>query len=226
MTRKQAYDYSGFSLSRLNDPRFSHLWLLSGWIIYGLSYLLTENLISVEKCHPVHCFVDDLIPFNEFFVIFYAGWYILVFSALAYTLFYDVPRFRKLQTFLIITQLVATIWYILWPSVQNLRPEVFPRDNIFTAVLGIIYTFDTPTCVCPSLHVAFTMGIMSAGLKADYLTKIEKAALCTFAVLICLAVCFVKQHSFLDVIAALPVSLLAELIVYGRDYWFTKIKAQ
>jgi hypothetical protein len=33
--------------------------------------------------------------------------------------------------------------------------------------------------------------------------------------MICLSVCFVKQHSALDVFAALPVGLLAEAIVFG-----------
>ena len=100
--KKQPYDYSGFSLERLNEPRFSHLKLLGGWIAYFALYFITENLIPPERCHPVHCALDDLIPFNEFFVIFYVGWYFLVFGALAYTLFYDVPAFRKLQTFIMI----------------------------------------------------------------------------------------------------------------------------
>ncbi len=33
--KKKPYDYSGFSLSRLNEPRFSHIKLLGGWIFYG-----------------------------------------------------------------------------------------------------------------------------------------------------------------------------------------------
>ena len=40
----------------------------------------------------------------------------------------------------------------------------------------------------------------------------------------CLAVCFVKQHSALDVLAALPVCLLAEALVYGKDYWAPKLR--
>ena len=47
-----------------------------------------------------------------------------------------------------------------------------------------------------------------------------------FVIMICLAVCFVKQHSAVDVLAALPVCLLAECIVYGRDYWLLKLKKE
>ena len=222
--KKQPYDYSGFSLERLNEPRFSHLKLLGGWIVYFALYFITENLIPPERCHPVHCALDDLIPFNEFFVIFYVGWYFLVFGALAYTLFYDVPAFRKLQTFIMITQAVAMLCYILWPSRQDLRPEVFPRQNILTDIIKFIYSFDTNTGVCPSLHAAYSLGILSVGLKDKSLSTGWKAALTFLVIMICLAVCFVKQHSAVDVFTALPVSLLAEILVYGRDYWLPKLR--
>ena len=41
--------------------------------------------------------------------------------------------------------------------------------------------------------------------------------------MVCLAVCFVKQHSALDVLAALPLCVFAELMVYGKDYWFPRL---
>lgn len=216
MNRKP-YDYSGFSLRRLNEPRFAHLKLLGGWLVYFALYFLTENLIPASRCHVVHCALDDLIPFNELFVFFYVGWYFLVFGALAYTLFFDVERFKKLQIFIMVTQAVAMVCYIVWPSVQNLRPAVFPRQNVLTALLGFIYSFDTPTGVCPSLHVAYSLGILSVGLKDPALGRGWKAALAVVVFMICLAVCFVKQHSAVDVFAALPVGLLAEYVVYGRD---------
>ena len=150
---RQPYDYSGFSLRRLNEPRFAHAKLLGGWIGYFILYFITENLIPASRCHPIHCALDDLIPFNEAFLFFYVGWYVLVAGSLAYTFFYNVPAFRKLQTFIMITQAVAMLCYILWPSRQDLRPEVFPRENLLTALMGFIYSFDTSTGVCPSLHV-------------------------------------------------------------------------
>ena len=224
MTR-QPYDYSGFSLKKLNEPRFAHVKLLSGWLAYFALYFITENLIPAERCHPIHCALDDLIPFNECFLFFYVGWYFLVFGALAYTFFFDVPAFKKVQTFIMITQAVAMLCYIVWPSRQDLRPEVFERENILTALMGFIYAFDTSTGVCPSLHVAYSLGILSVGLKDRRLAPVWKIALTLFVLGVCAAVCFVKQHSAVDVFAALPVCLLAEILLYGKDYWLPKLKA-
>ena len=137
-----------------------------------------------------------------------------------------MPRFKKLQVFIIITQVIAMAWYILWPSRQDLRPEAFPRENILTAVMAFIYSFDTSTGVCPSLHVAYSLGILSVGLKDRELAVGWKTALTVFVLGVCVAVCFVKQHSAVDVLAALPVSLVAEIIVFGKDYWLPKLRRE
>lgn len=223
--KKLRYDYSGFSLKKLNEKRFRHLWLLAGWLVYFGLYFITENLIPVENCHVIHCGLDDIIPFCEYFAVFYVGWYALVFFSLAYTLFYDVERFKQLQRYIIITQLVGMLCYIVYPSVQDLRPETFERNNVFTWIMGFIYSFDTPTGVCPSLHVAYSIAIISVLGKDRDISRVVKTLLTVLVIMICLAVCFVKQHSFVDVVAALPVCLLGEAIVFG-GYWKQKLRGK
>lgn len=223
--KKLRYDYSGFSLKKLNEKRFRHLWLLAGWLVYFGLYFITENLIPAENCHVIHCGLDDIIPFCEYFALFYVGWYALVFFSLAYTLFYDIERFKQLQRYIIITQLVGMLCYIVYPSVQDLRPETFERNNVFTWIMGFIYSFDTPTGVCPSLHVAYSIAIISVLGKDRDISRVVKTLLTVLVIMICLAVCFVKQHSFVDVVAALPVCLLGEAIVFG-GYWKQKLRGK
>ena len=215
--RRKPVDYSGFSLKKLKEPRFSHFLLLGGWIGYFALYFLTENLIPEERCHLIHSRLDDLIPFCEYFVVFYVSWFGLIVISLARTLFFDVKRFRQLQIYIMITQAAAMLVYILYPNRQDLRPEVFPRENLFTAILGFIYRFDTPTGVFPSLHAAYSIAILSVGLRDDSLSKPVKVLLTLLVVLICASVCFVKQHSVLDVFAALPVCLLGEWLIFWRN---------
>ena len=222
--KKKPVDYSGFSLRRLNEPRFSHMKLLGGWIFYFVMYFVTENLIPASACHPMHCALDDIIPFNEFFLIFYVGWYALVFCSLAYTLFFDVPNFKKIQTYIIITQVIAMTCYVIWPTRQDLRTTVFERDNFLTALTAFIYSFDTSTGVCPSLHVGYSLGILSVALKDRELGTGWKIALGFIVFMICCAVCFVKQHSALDVLFALPMCLVAEWLTFGKDYWLPRLR--
>ena len=216
-------DYRQFRLKRINEPQFAHAKLWLTWLVYFTLYFLTENLIPAEKCHVMHCFLDDLIPFNEYFLIFYTGWYLLVAGSLLYYFFFDVGRFRELDLYIFITQMAAMACYIFFPSRQDLRPEVFPRENFFTWVMGLIYTFDTNTGVCPSLHVAYSLAIVSVMLKDTYLKKTTKVLVTVFSILVCLSTAFVKQHSVLDILAAIPVVLLGEILIYGKSYWLPKL---
>lgn len=219
--KKATVDYSGFSLTKLTDPRFSHLLLLLGWVVYFSLYFLTENLIPPEKCYPVHCAIDDIIPFCEYFVIPYVFWYLLIVISLAYFAFYNVDSFKKLQTYIIITQIVAMAIYIIFPNRQDLRPDEFVRDNIFTDAVAYLYSFDTNTGVCPSLHVAYSMGIASTWIKSKDVSAWWKAFVVFAVIMICLSTMFIKQHSAVDFFAALPVCLLAEILVFGK-YWRSK----
>lgn len=222
--KRAMVDYRQFRLKRINEPQFAHAKLWLTWLVYFTLYFLTENLIPAEKCHVMHCFLDDLIPFNEYFLIFYTGWYLLVAGSLLYYFFFDVGRFRELDLYIFITQMAAMACYIFFPSRQDLRPEVFPRENFFTWVMGLIYTFDTNTGVCPSLHVAYSLAIVSVMLKDTYLKKTTKVLVTVFSILVCLSTAFVKQHSVLDILAAIPVVLLGEILIYGKSYWLPKLR--
>ena len=214
--KKPVVDYRRLRLNNLNTPEFSHLKLLLGWVGYFTLYFLTENLIPAENCHVIHSTLDDMIPFNEFFVIFYVGWYVLIVISLGYFLLYSVQSFRNLQTYIIITQILAMAVYILYPSRQDLRPDVFPRENILTAIMGLIYRFDTNTGVLPSLHVAYSMGIASTWLREKSASPLVKTIITVFSLMVCISVAFVKQHSVLDIFAAIPVCLVAEWFVFWR----------
>lgn len=223
--KKPVVDYRKFRLSKLHDPEFSHLKLLLGWVLYFLSYFLTERLIPPERCHVVHCALDDRIPFCEYFVIPYVFWYLLIVGSLLYFLLYSVESFKNLQKYIIITQIVATVIYIVFPTWQDLRPETFASDNVFTQLVGFLYAMDTNTNVCPSLHCAYSIGIASVWLKERGVPRGIKAAITAACVVICMSTAFIKQHSVLDFVAALPVCLLAELLLFGKSHYFRRRKA-
>ena len=214
--RTPTVDYRKLRLSNLNTPQYRHLLLLLGWVGYFILYFLTENLIPAEKCHPIHIFLDDLVPFCEWFVIPYVSWYLLIVGSLLYFALYSVDSFRKLQTYIIITQIIAMAIYIIYPNRQDLRPEMFPRENFATWILGIIYEFDTNTGVLPSLHVGYSLGIASTWIREKTVPGWVRTMITIWCGVICLSVAFVKQHSVADIIAAIPMCLFAAWFVFFR----------
>jgi len=216
--RKPVVNYKEFRFSKLTSPQFSHLLLLLGWVAYFLLYFLTENLIPIENCHPIHSKLDDLIPFCEVFLIPYVFWYFLIAISLGYFALYNIDNFKKLQTYIMITQAVAMTVYITYPNCQNLRPAEFPRDNFLTDCIGLIYSFDTNTGVCPSLHCAYSIAIASVWLREKSVSNLWKGFVVVAAILICLSTMFIKQHSAVDFFAAIPVCILGEFLVFRVFY--------
>ena len=224
--KKPQVDYRAFRFSKLNTPEYRHMWLLLGWVGYFMLYLLTENLIPEESCHVIHGRLDDLIPFREEFVVLYVYWYLYLVLSLAWFFFYDTERFKQLQIFIIITQAVAMAAYIIYPSVQNLRPDLdtLGRSNFFTFILRIIYGFDTPTGVCPSLHVAYSVGVASVWLKDNSKNIVFRLFMLVSAVAISLSTMYVKQHSCVDVYWGAALGALAEILVFGKKWYWPRLK--
>ena len=221
--RKPTVDYSGFSLKKLNDPRFSHLKLLGGWLGYFAMYFITEYLNPNNSGTAVSCSLDYKIPFLEIFVIPYVGWYLLIAVSLLYFALYNVENFKRLQIFIIVTQIAAMVIYIIFPNFQPLRPDVYPRDNFLTDIVALLQTADTNSNVCPSLHVAYSIGIASIWLKEKDAKWWIKTLIVIFCILVCLSTAFIKQHSVIDGLVAIPVCILAEGIsCFG--YWKEKFK--
>ena len=216
--RQPVVDYRQFRLYKIHHPHYSHLKLLFGWVVYFVFYRMTENCIPAENCTPVHCFLDDWIPFLEWFVIPYVLWYAMIGFSLSYFLLYNVESFRKLQIYFILLQLMATVIYILFPSRQDLRPQIFPRDNLPTAVVAFLYRVDTNTGVCPSMHVAFSFAMGSVWMKEKEIHVFWKGFVVFAVIMVCLSTMFIKQHSAVDFFAAIPLCLLCEIIVYGKYY--------
>ena len=214
--RPPAIDYRKLRLNNICTPQYRHLLLLLGWVGYFILYFLTENLIPAEECHPIHIPLDDLVPFCEWFVIPYVSWYLLIVGSLLYFGFYSVDSFKKLQTYIIISQIIAMAVYVLYPNRQDLRPRVFPRENILTWILGMIYRIDTNTGVCPSLHVGYSLGIASTWIREKSAPKWVRGAIAVWCGVICISVAFVKQHSVADIFAAIPMCLFGEWFVFFR----------
>ena len=212
-------DLKNFHLKRMNEPQYRHMWFLLFWPIFVLRYLLIENINPTGTHYLIHCPLDDVIPFQELFLIPYALWYIGIIGMHLYTMVYDVPAFKKYTKFLIISMTTSTAIFILYPSYQQLRPSEFPRDNLLTDIVGLIYLIDTNTNIFPSEHAIGALAVFAASLHTKGLhSPVKTTVIGIITVLICLSTVFLKQHSILDVAAALPICIIAYIACYGKEH--------
>ena len=181
---------------------------------YLLAFFLLETFISGDGSYwSSHIFLDDYIPLLEGFVVFYCLWYPFLIVPGIYLFFKDIPEFKKYVWYLICAFAICFAVYIIFPNGQDLRPEAFERNNIFTDIVGLIYSADTNTNVFPSMHVAGALGAAAAFFRTDGLKKYRAVSVIT-AVLICASTVFIKQHSLLDVFGGIAVWLISYIAVY------------
>lgn len=214
-------NYRAFRLSKLNTLEFSHVKLLLFWPIFGLLFQFAEQIYHPRSYYLMHCALDDLIPFCEWFLIPYLFWFIYLAGSVIYTFLFHPDVFRRMMRFIILTYTVSLVIYFLLPTCQHLRPMAFGHDNLLTQLTFSFYQFDTNTNVCPSLHVIGSLASMFALWDSKpFQTVGWRIVNVTVAVLICLSTVFMKQHSALDVFAALPLCLIGQFLFFRRQSRF------
>lgn len=228
-------DYRKLRFNNLTTD-FKHLWSLLYWVAYGIGFRIVEIIYAT----PADCkykiywhAVDSHIPFLEIFVIPYLMWFALLFLTHVYTLLYDLELYKKLIKYIMITYTTALVIFALFPNAYatpeglSLRPnlENFPRQNFLVDFMKYFYAnVDTPTNVCPSLHVVGTLACTFTIFHSKYLkNKGFRAFILIISVAICISTVFLKQHSVIDVIVALPISFIAEIICF-RPHLFKRKK--
>lgn len=208
-------DYREFSISKLNERMFSHVKLLLFWPIFGILFLYFER-IRVCDYHVIESSLDAYIPFVAAFIIPYFLWFVYLIGFLVYSFFTDVQAFKRCMWFIIITYSVTSIVYFVYPTSQQLRP-VINDTGFFTSLVSGLYSFDTNTNVCPSIHVLGSMAVCFTVFKCRALQKkwlLTLNVVC--AIFISFSTVFLKQHSIIDVFYGFVLSFAAYPLSIGN----------
>ena len=198
--------------------RYKHILVIPAYaIFYLLGFFWLENKVT-KNYHIVHMPLDDLIPFCEYFIIPYFLWFVFIAAALVYFGFFNknLKEYYQLVFNLGIGMTLFLIISYIYPTGQDLRPETFANDNIFTQMVQYLYSIDTPTNVFPSIHVYNSVAVAIAFMTCQKLQKHPAVRYGTvaLAVSIVLATMFLKQHSVSDVCCALVMNVGSYMLLY------------
>lgn len=195
-------------------------------IFYMLLYMVWFHILeTVRRDHfyIVEMPIDRKIPFVEAFVVPYFSWFVYV-AAWCITLYYfDRDAYDRLSTYMMVGMTVFLLVSTFLPTKQNLRLAAMPRNNVFTHMVESLWRTDTPTNVCPSIHVFNTVCILAMVLTSTS-PCLKKAAvrvgITIWSIFICLSTMFIKQHSFFDVVMAILMMLIITVFIYCFGFVF------
>lgn len=185
--------------------------------LYFPIYMLWFNWLQ-QRHTPhtwMHCSLDDVIPFCSWFVIPYVLWFAFVAGTVIY-FFRSPEECLRLCTFLYGGMTICLLVYTLLPNGQLLRPTVMPDNHMLTQLVFFIYRLDPSVNVCPSIHVFATLGVQNAILRSPLLREKRPVLISTviLSLLIILSTMFLKQHSVVDVSAAVLLGFVMNHLVY------------
>ncbi len=209
--------YRDFSLKKIFTEKFQHIWLLVFWPIFYTVFLLLEARQGIDWI-AVKIPFDDVIPFCEYFIIPYYFWFVYIIWMLVHTFFMDVDTFKKYMWFIIISYSITCFIYLIFPTEQNLRPDLTVRDNIFEDIVYHLHTtVDNNKDVCPSIHVTGSFAVLFAAWNSKlYRGRGWKITFVIATISISISTVFLKQHSVIDIIAALVLCFILYPFVFKK----------
>ena len=191
------------------------IWFMAFYLVF---YLAVFHWLEVNITVPevwVHCHLDDLIPFCKYAVIPYLAWFIWI----PFTLFYllwKAPRadFWRLCLPLFAGMTIALAVYVILPNGLDLRPYRVYGSDIFARIVRQLYSTDTATNVCPSIHVFNSVTLMMAYYRSRIFEEPCRRWMRPASAVLCLSIIastvLLKQHSCIDVVMGILLAMAVD----------------
>lgn len=193
--------------------------------VYGLFYMACFSWLEKMpgKYHIINSSLDNKIPFCEYFIVPYFLWFLYIAGTVLFFIYFNDDK-TEYMNLLINLGLGMTLFLIVsyvYPNGLALRPQEFPRDNIFTDWVRLLYSIDTPTNVLPSIHVYNSVAAFCAINNCRKLQKYRWVRFTAFILttLIILSTMFLKQHSICDVATGITFSVASYVAIYKVYSW-------
>lgn len=186
------------------------------WGVAAFLYFYIGRTIPMERRHLVWCVLDDYVPFVAAFSVPYVAWYAMQAFTAWHCFRKERKIFRRFIGYILFGYACAIATFLLYPSAIAFRPEITEKD-LFSRLVGLVYQMDEPTNVFPSLHVIVSMGVAFALCQTK---AYGKPALKVFWWVIALSISastvLIKQHSVLDILAAIPVCSVGYVLFFTK----------
>ncbi len=192
-------------------PRYAIIPLLVVLFANFAAYYGGNLIASGFHHYSVATPLDEKLPFIEFFVVFYVLAYVQ--WVVGYILIARESR-EMLYKFVVadvLAKVFCLIIFIAFPTAIEHQGE--PGNNPFGFITKIVYYFDSPTNLFPSIHCLESWVCFRAALQMKKIPTWYKPFTLFFSIAVFLSTVFLKQHFVVDIPAGILVFEVAFIIV-------------
>lgn len=199
--------------------KYKHAWILSYGFIYLPWFFYLEKTVTTDY-YVLHTRLDDMIPFNEYFIIPYLLWFAYVAGAILYFFFTNKQDYYRLCIYLFTGMTISLLICTVFPNGTDLRTLADPDKNLCSRLVAMLHSADTSTNIFPSIHVFNSIGVHIAVMRSRSFKNnhIVRTGSFILMIAICMATVVLKQHSIVDVFGSCLMAYVLYPVVYGEDY--------
>ena len=181
--------------------------------IYLCGYFLVEGLDRPVVWH-ISCPLDQYIPFVKYAVIPYASWFLWLAAAALHLVRKESAEIRwRVMAPMYSGLLLILCFCLLVPNGIDLRPGEITGNDLCALLVRAIEGVDNPNNVCPSMHVYSTIFLdLSVQRSQNLKYKVLRPCARILDILICCSTMLLKQHSIVDVAAAIVFAFVMDTV--------------
>lgn len=194
-------------------PRYAFVPIIGCVLINAITYFGTRIITTGRYHYDFSILLDDRIPFVPFMITFYilafVSWFVgfVVIGRESRQVCYEVCVAEQ------IAKILCMIAFIVIPS-TIVRPEI-TGDGIFEWLTNLIYKIDSPDNLLPSIHCLENWICFRGAMRCKKVGTGYRISMFVSAILVFASTLMVKQHVFMDVVAAILVVEIG-LFVAGK----------
>ncbi len=185
--------------------------MLSGQIFV---YFVSRLFLKGVPLHDLSTALDLRIPFVPAWVTVYFLSYPFWAVNSVWMLSESPEHAVRCTVAFLLALLLTALCFFAWPG-TIVRPEPV-GDGFFERWVRLLYRIDSPTNLCPSMHVLDSYLCWRGTCGCRGIPKGYKWFSFVFMLLVCPCILFVKQHAIIDIPVAL---IIAELCYQAGMKW-------
>lgn len=185
-------------------PRYAIICYLYFWAIDVLVFYGTRPILPFLPSHSLSTPLDEMIPVRSVWIVVYLAAFLTWFITIARIMLESKRHAYRLCGVYTIIMLASLICFLAYP-VTIQRPEI-TEGGLFNDWLRLIYRLDSPTDLCPSLHVVLNYVCWRGTMDCKKISRRYQWFHLVFLILVCFSILFVKQHYLADIFVALVIT--------------------
>ncbi len=197
---KKTSNSTASSMLERKIPQYA--WICLG-IIAATMFIVfygTKLAIAHRTLHILTGPLDEKIPFVPAWITVYYFAFVTWMSSGLWILSQGKEHAYRTTIAAVIAISVSGVVFLIWPGTLQ-RPEV-TGQGIFEQLVRLTYRLDSPTDLCPSLHVLYSFICWRGMIGCRSIPRSAKWFNFVFLILVCNSILFVKQHAIVDIFPA------------------------